>query len=88
MNQSIPFSFLTVEVAANDGNPHQVQHYTDISKDWVYGYLQPEWGVNITGGTVSHQFSFPNQSQFLEVDGRVTYGSGMYSTKQVRPPIE
>ena len=89
MNQSIPFSYLAVQVAANDDNSHSVQLYTDVSGEWlVRSDTQPEsdqlieWETT-AGGTVSHQFSLQNQTQFLEVDGRVRYGTVVYSTKQV-----
>jgi hypothetical protein len=35
VNQSIPFSYLSVEVVANDGKPHQVQLYNDVSGEWL-----------------------------------------------------
>ena len=83
MNQSIPFSYLAVELASNDGNPHQVELYTDITGEFLSQSDQLfEWGI-ATGNTVSHQFSLQNQTQFLEVNGRLRYGSVMYSTTQV-----
>ena len=83
VNQSIPFSYLAVEFIANDGNPHKVQHYTDISKNWLTESDQPEWQTSVAGSIVTHQFYLPNQTEFLEVDGRLRYGNVMYSTKQV-----
>ena len=84
VNQSIPFSYLSVEVAANDGNSHQVQLYTDISGEWLAPSDQLfEWQTTV-GTTVSHQLSLQNQTQFLEVDGRLRYGSVIYSTQNVR----
>ena len=86
VNQSIPFSYLSVEVVANDGNSHQVQLYTDISGEWLAQSDQLfEWQTTV-GATVSHQLSLQNQTQFLEVSGRLRYGSVMYSTQQVRDP--
>ena len=82
VNQSIPFSYLSVEVVANDGNPHQVQLYTDISGEWLAQSDLIKWQTTV-GATVSHQLSLQNQTQFLEVDGRPRYGSVMYSTQQV-----
>lgn len=88
VNQSIPFSYLAVDVAPNDGSSHSVQLYTDVSGEWlVPGNLPPEsqlflWETTI-GDTVNHQFLLQNQTQFLEVDGRVRYGNVTYSTKKV-----
>jgi len=35
VNQSIPFSYLSVEVISNDGMPHKVQLYTAVSGGWL-----------------------------------------------------
>lgn len=89
VNQSIPFSYLTVQVAANDASSHSVQLYTDVTGEWlVPGNLQLEtdklfqWQT-VVGDTINHQFSLQNQTQFLEVNGRVRYGNVTYSTKMV-----
>lgn len=88
VNQSIPFSYLTVEVAANDGNSHAVQLYTDVTGEWLVPGNLPEsdqlfqWQTTV-GDTIHHQFSLQNQTQFLEVDGRVRYGNITYSTQKV-----
>lgn len=83
VNQSIPFSFLSVEVSANDGLPHQVQLYTDVSAPWLGDNNQDFAGETITGETVSHRFWLKNQTQLAEVNGTIGYGSVIYSTKQV-----
>ena len=89
VNQSIPFSYLAVEVVANDGNSHQAQLYTDVTGGWlVPGNTQPQsdqlikWET-VTGDAVSHQVSLQSQTQLLEIGGRVRYGTPVYSTKQV-----
>lgn len=83
MNQSIPFSFLSVEVAANDGSPHQVQLYTDVSGEWLAQSDQDfEWQTT-TNGTINHSYWLQNQTQFTEVGGRLRYGSIIYATQQV-----
>ena len=78
-----------MEAASNDGSSHTVQVYTDVTGEWlVPGSLQPEsdqlfqWQA-VAGDTINYQFSLQNQTQFLEVNGRVRYGSVMYSTKKV-----
>jgi hypothetical protein len=87
VNQSIPLSYLGVEVASNDGNPHQVELFTDIDGEWL---AQPDqfvqWNTTV-GDVVTHQFSLQNQTQFGEVNGRLRYGSIVYSTEQVRYPL-
>ena len=80
----MPFSFLSVEVSANDGSPHQVQLYTDVSGEWLAQSDQSfEWQTSTNASTVQHQFSLQNQTQFTEVGGRLRYGSVIYATQQV-----
>jgi hypothetical protein len=83
VNQSIPFSFLSVEVSANDGRPHQVQLYTDISGEWLAQSDQDFVWETTTNGTLNHMLSLKNQTQFTEVGGRIRDGAVIYSTKQV-----
>ena len=83
MNQSIPLSYLSVEVVSNDGNAHQVRIYTDIDGEWLAQDDQLiEWEAAV-GDTVTLQFSLQNQTLFGAVDGRLRYGNIVYSTKQV-----
>lgn len=83
MNQSIPFSYLSVEAASNDGSPHQVQLYTDVTGEWLAQSDQLLQWQTLTGNTFSHTFWLQNQTKFTEVGGRIRDGSMMYSTKQV-----
>ena len=83
VNQSIPFSYLSVEVVANDGKSHQVQLYTDVSGEWLAQSDQLFQWQTTTGNTVTHRFWLQNQTQLTEVDGRLRDGYVMYSTKQV-----
>lgn len=83
MNQSIPLSYLSVQVISNDGSPHQVQLYTDIDGEWLaQGDQLVEWDVAV-GDTITQRFLLQNQTQFGAVGGRLRYGNFIYSTKQV-----
>lgn len=83
VNQSIPLSYLSVEVVSNDGSLHQVQLYTDIDGEWLaQGDQLVEWDVAL-GDTVTLEYSLQNQTQFGAVGGRLRYGNVIYSTKQV-----
>ncbi|KAF9653386.1 DUF1793-domain-containing protein [Thelephora ganbajun] len=83
VNQSIPFSYLAVEVSSNDAKPHQVQLYTDISGEWLAQSDQILTWETIAGDTVNHRFSLQNETRFNETGGRLRDGGVMYSTKQV-----
>lgn len=81
MNQSIPFSYLSVEVVSS--GTHQVQIYTDVSGEWLAQSDQLFQWETTTGNTVTHRFWLQNQTQLTEVGGRLRDGYIMYSTKQV-----
>lgn len=83
VNQSIPLSYLSVEAASNDGNPHQVQLYIDINGEWLAPSDQLVQWDTTTGDIVTHNFTLQNQTQFGAMGGRLKYGSVIYSTKQV-----
>ncbi|KAJ8475297.1 hypothetical protein ONZ51_g6647 [Trametes cubensis] len=71
VNQSFPFSYLSVSAASNDGNDHSVQVYADISAEWVSGddSLQVQWTTS-TGATIAHQVQLSIQEPFTEINDR------------------
>ena len=68
VKQSLPFSYLSVSVAANDGKSHSVQVYTDISAEWVTGdnSLTANW-TTTTGNVLTHQVQLSSPSLYSEV---------------------
>lgn len=86
MNQSIPFSYLAVEAASNDGSPHEVQIYSDVTGEWLAQSDQLLQWETLTGGTFTHHYWLQNQTQLTEVGGRIRDGSMMFSTNQVILP--
>ncbi|KAI0744972.1 DUF1793-domain-containing protein [Earliella scabrosa] len=85
VNQSLPLSYYTISAASNDGKPHSVQVYADISAEWVSGdnALPVVWGTT-TDDVLTHQVALVNQERFVEVNDRAQYGSAVHST-QNRP---
>ncbi|KZT27177.1 DUF1793-domain-containing protein [Neolentinus lepideus HHB14362 ss-1] len=81
VNQSLPFSYLAVSVASNDGDSHSVQVYSDISAEWISGNdsLIANWNTT-TGSVLIHQVQLTNQSMFAEILDHTQYGSAYYST--------
>ncbi|KAI0737544.1 DUF1793-domain-containing protein [Daedaleopsis nitida] len=83
VKQSLPMSYYSISAASNDGKPHSVQVYADISGEWVSAHT--ELAMNWTGPAASsdvftHQASLANPTTFLEVDDRIHYGSAYHST--------
>ncbi|KAF9076791.1 DUF1793-domain-containing protein [Rhodocollybia butyracea] len=79
---SIPFGYMAVSAAANDGKSHSVQVYSDISAEWVSGddSLTVNWTSTTTGPILTHQVQLEDQTLFGEVDDHTQYGSAFYST--------
>ncbi|TCD60187.1 hypothetical protein EIP91_010601 [Steccherinum ochraceum] len=81
VKQSLPFSYLTLSAAPNDGKSHEVQLYSDISAEWITGdnSLTANWSTT-TGSVLTHQVQLANQSLFTEISDHIQQGSAFYST--------
>lgn len=69
VKQSLPFSYLAVSAAANDGAAHAVKLYTDISAEWISGdrSLTANW-TTTTGDIITHQAQLESPGVFEEVN--------------------
>ena len=72
VRQSMPFSYMTVSAAANDGGSHSVSLYTDISAEWVSGddSQTVNW-TTTTGDIITHQVQLETQTEFGEANDRI-----------------
>ncbi|EPQ55448.1 DUF1793-domain-containing protein [Gloeophyllum trabeum ATCC 11539] len=84
VNQSFPFSYLALSAAPNDGKPHTVQVYTDITGEWLTSNasLVANWSTSAgaSAGVWTHEVQLAQQEVYGEVKDRVQYGSAYYST--------
>ncbi|KAI0092705.1 hypothetical protein BDY19DRAFT_1054180 [Irpex rosettiformis] len=82
--QSFPFSYLTLTTSSNDGKPHFVQLYTDMTAEWTTSNTNQlvNWTTSVNNG-ITHQVQVQQQTQFTEVDSRIQQGSAYYATTQV-----
>ncbi|KAJ7765010.1 hypothetical protein DFH07DRAFT_371236 [Mycena maculata] len=82
VKQSIPFSYMTVSAASNDGGSHSVQVYSDLSGEWTSGdeTLTVNWTSTTSGSILTHQVQLTNPTLFGEVNDHTQYGSAFYST--------
>ncbi|KAI0650358.1 DUF1793-domain-containing protein [Trametes meyenii] len=81
VNQSLPFSYLAVSAASNDGQDHSVQVYVDISAEWISGdnNLEAEWVTDV-GDMITHQVHLASEEMFTETNDRAQYGTAYHST--------
>lgn len=69
----MPFSYMSLSVAATDGGSHSVQVYTDITAEWIAGdnTLNCTWSTELgDSSVVTHQVQLLNPSTFSEASDR------------------
>jgi hypothetical protein len=83
--QSVPMSYLTVSVAANDGGSHTVSLYLDISGEWAHGDRgqQLSWASQVVGGLRAHTCSPTNPSVLAENTDQASWGTVVFATDNV-----
>ena len=71
--QSFPFSYYALSAASNDGEPHSVQVYADISGEWVSAdtKLQMNWTSTTSGDVLFHELWLADRTNFMEVNNRI-----------------
>ncbi|KAF7966198.1 hypothetical protein HWV62_39706 [Athelia sp. TMB] len=81
VQQSLPFSYMTLSAAATDGKTHAVKLYTDISAEWVSGdrTLTANWSTTTTSSILTHQAQLESQTVYGEVNDQIQQGSVYYS---------
>lgn len=74
VKQSLPFSYMSVSAASNDGVAHSVQVYTDISGEWITGdtALVANWSTSTASDdTIIHAIQLRDQLEFEEISDRI-----------------
>lgn len=85
--QSMPVSYMTVEVESTDGNTHDVSIYTDVSAEWASGDRDQvaEWSQGVARGASSdvtyHKFWRQLQQEFSEDGDQAAWGNWYYATE-------
>ncbi|TDL21981.1 hypothetical protein BD410DRAFT_723660 [Rickenella mellea] len=69
VRQSMPFTYLYVDVTSADGQPHSVQLYSDISAEWLSGdrTMICNWTANINSDYISLQTQLQSPIPFAEI---------------------
>ncbi|KAJ5108304.1 hypothetical protein N7456_004979 [Penicillium angulare] len=80
LRQSLPFSYLTVTVAAGDSS--SVQIYSDISGGWTGQSSDSTWSYSTSGSTGVFQIEAVGQATYSQnSDGQALWGSAVYATR-------
>ncbi|KAL7281476.1 hypothetical protein ACG7TL_004791 [Trametes sanguinea] len=79
--QSLPFSYVSLEAVAIDGQSHEVQLYSDISADWLSGDRSSlvRWGQHATNSSIYHEISLQSPQPFAEIKGQAQDGVAYYA---------
>ncbi|KAJ5724566.1 hypothetical protein N7493_006294 [Penicillium malachiteum] len=80
LRQSLPFSYLTVTVAAGDST--SVQIYSDISGSWTGQATDSSWTHSTSGSTSIFQIEAVGQAIYSQNSyGQALWGSAVYATR-------
>ncbi|KAJ6087738.1 hypothetical protein N7467_006652 [Penicillium canescens] len=80
LRQSLPFSYLTVTVAAGDSS--SVQIYSDLDHSWVGQASDVSWGYSTKSTTGVFQIQGADASTYSEnSNGQALWGSAVYATR-------
>ncbi|TCD59771.1 hypothetical protein EIP91_011516 [Steccherinum ochraceum] len=69
VKQSLPFSYIALDASSQDGQPHSVQAYLDISGEWTSGNRSNNitWQATNTDTSTAYEYQLQTMSQFQEV---------------------
>ncbi|VDB95306.1 unnamed protein product [Peniophora sp. CBMAI 1063] len=83
VNQSIPASYVALDIQTTDGSPHSIQVYTDITAEWVSGDRSQNvtWSTNTNNPSmIYHTVSALNQVPYQEVKAQAAWGNVYYAS--------
>ncbi|KAH9912477.1 uncharacterized protein BXZ73DRAFT_82314 [Epithele typhae] len=86
VKQSIPLSYVALEVTANDNAVHTVQVYSDITAvQWLSPNLTSpvNWTSVTTSSSIYHEVDFITPAPFTELSDRAMDGRAFYATAAV-----
>ncbi|KAK0246466.1 hypothetical protein EDD85DRAFT_874820, partial [Armillaria nabsnona] len=68
--QSLPFSYVFIDVESNDGQEHSIQLYSDITAEWVSGDPESlaEWSTTKTDYSTIHKASRQSPPSMQEIN--------------------
>lgn len=80
--QSVPFGYLTVRAASNDGASHRVSVYVDVSAEWTHGddATPVAWAQRATGAAQALSFTPASPGVLAEHNDQASWGSMVLAT--------
>ncbi|KAH8823811.1 hypothetical protein DL96DRAFT_1615536 [Flagelloscypha sp. PMI_526] len=87
--QSLPFSYMAVDVISKDGAPHDVQLYSDVSGEWASSSNTDtaQWSTQFTPDSIIQKISTSTQRSFVETNDMVDDGIFYYAMPAKTPGL-
>ncbi|KAG8689400.1 hypothetical protein FRC08_010964, partial [Ceratobasidium sp. 394] len=81
---SLPFSYISVSAATNDGRAHTVMVYMDISGEWITGdnNQAAQWSTVTDNGVVLHKMFLQSPASYVESRQRAQWGTVYLASNQ------
>ncbi|KZV85916.1 putative glutaminase A [Exidia glandulosa HHB12029] len=78
---SLPFSYLYITAASNDGKAHKVKVYSDITAEWLAtdNNEKVSWSTSEGPHTMGHEIQLADQRPFQETSQRILHGTVFFS---------
>ncbi|KAK0246464.1 DUF1793-domain-containing protein [Armillaria nabsnona] len=82
--QSLPFSYVYMDVESNDGQEHSIQLYSDITAEWISGDAASlaEWSTTKTDYSTIHQAARQSPPSMQEIDSLAEDATVYYAFPQ------
>ncbi|KAH9914021.1 uncharacterized protein B0H18DRAFT_887542 [Fomitopsis serialis] len=88
VRQSLPFAYVAVNFTSTNGQPHDIQLYSDMDGGWLYGgnaAQQIQWSVPTqTGNIIYLESQLVNPTPFQEHEGQGLDGAAYIAMELVR----
>ncbi|KAG8753718.1 hypothetical protein FRC12_011450 [Ceratobasidium sp. 428] len=81
---SLPFSYISISAVANDGRPHAVAVYMDISGEWITGdnSQTAQWSTVTDNNVVLHKMFLQSPATYIESSQRAQWGTVYFASNQ------
>ncbi|QRV94234.1 glutaminase GtaA [Ceratobasidium sp. AG-Ba] len=81
---SLPFSYISISAASNDGRTHTVTVYMDVSGEWVTGdnSQTAQWSTVTDDNIVLHKMFLQSPSPYVESSQRAQWGALYFASNQ------
>ncbi|KAL0952529.1 hypothetical protein HGRIS_006790 [Hohenbuehelia grisea] len=86
--QSFPFAYYYIDFVATDGQPHEVQLYTDTTGEWVGDDASGlEWNTTSSSEAIYHQLTRSNTDKSMQEVNDIAQDGTLYLAMALSPGL-